>query len=381
MKTDITRLIALGVALAASLSLGTFNAAANLEVSASVAISGPADFYEPLGPSGTWVEVGNYGRCWHPAHVVAEWRPYCDGTWVWTDCGWYWESDEPWAWACYHYGTWVDDPAVGWVWVPGIEWAPAWVSWRVGGGHIGWAPCAPVGVVVVAPWFVFVEENHFHERHRPSTVIINTTTIINNTTVINNVGKRENRNVGGRQQTVVVNNGPDVNHIEKVSGKKIKPITIAEADHHTPVPPTLKHKGNQPAEKSVSAPANPGQPKEQTDNHPKERRIDQPVVTPEHKLPPAPAPELPNKPVTSDRNLPAEKHEVIIPQQPPAHEVPMTPQPVPPTKREIVPPAHEVIPPHQPPLHDIPPVRPDNGGGNERNSEPAHDRDNDKHHD
>ncbi|OYW70743.1 MAG: hypothetical protein B7Z37_29805 [Verrucomicrobia bacterium 12-59-8] len=30
-----------------------------------------------------------------------------------------------------------------WVWVPGYEWAPAWVSWRQTQGQIGWAPLPP----------------------------------------------------------------------------------------------------------------------------------------------------------------------------------------------------------------------------------------------
>jgi hypothetical protein len=31
----------------------------------------------------------------------------------------------------------------GWVWVPGSEWAPAWVSWRESDDYIGWAPLPP----------------------------------------------------------------------------------------------------------------------------------------------------------------------------------------------------------------------------------------------
>src|SRR5438046_3143232 len=159
-----TLLKALLIGLAGGLSLSGFRASADLEVSAAVQISAKADFYEPLSPHGTWVEVGSYGRCWHPAHVAVEWRPCCEGSWVWTDCGWYWSSDEPWGWACYHYGSWVEDPSYGWVWVPEIEWAPAWVYWRTGGDYIGWAPCPPPGVVVAPALFVFVDVHRFHER-------------------------------------------------------------------------------------------------------------------------------------------------------------------------------------------------------------------------
>jgi hypothetical protein len=92
--------------LAGSLSLDGFNARADLEVSASVSIHAQADFYTPLSAHGAWVEVGSYGRCWRPASIAVDWRPYCNGHWDWTDCGWYWVSEEPWAWACYHYGNW-----------------------------------------------------------------------------------------------------------------------------------------------------------------------------------------------------------------------------------------------------------------------------------
>src|SRR5213592_3500961 len=174
MKATLNSLLAglLGMA-----NLAVFNASAELEVSASVSIHAAADFYAPLTPDGVWVEVGSHGRCWRPSHVAVGWRPYCDGHWEWTDCGWYWVSDEPWAWACYHYGSWVYD-AGGWFWVPGVEWAPAWVSWRVGGGHIGWALIGPRGVIVAPSLFVFVDGPRFHERIRPNTVIVNNTTII-----------------------------------------------------------------------------------------------------------------------------------------------------------------------------------------------------------
>src|SRR6185436_20017344 len=126
-----THLNILTLALLGGLTLGSWNARADLEVSTSVRISAVAQFHAPLTPHGSWIEVGSYGRCWRPSGIAVSWRPYCYGSWAWTDCGWYWESDEPWTWACYHYGSWVVDSHHGWVWVPGIEWAPAWVSWRI----------------------------------------------------------------------------------------------------------------------------------------------------------------------------------------------------------------------------------------------------------
>jgi len=224
-----TRLRFCLVAILGTLSLNQVRA--DLEVSASVTVHSAADFDAPLATHGSWVEVGSYGHCWRPAGVAVQWRPYCDGEWVWTDCGWYWASDEPWGWACYHYGCWVYDPVYAWVWVPGVEWAPAWVSWRVGGGYVGWAPLPPHGVAIAAaaPQFVFVETGRFTDPVRPRTVIVNNTTILNRTTVINNI-TRETRNLGGpAPQRVVVNEGPGLTAVQKATAKNLHAVPIREA--------------------------------------------------------------------------------------------------------------------------------------------------------
>src|ERR1035438_241235 len=144
------------------------------DVSVGVEINSPNDFTEPLLGHGTWLDVGSYGRCWHPYGVDATWRPYCDGTWVSTDQGWYWQSDEPWSWACYHYGRWANDPYYGWVWAPDTVWGPSWVCFREGGGYCGWAPLPPGSVfgprgelvfgTLPNDSFVFIGERHFGER-------------------------------------------------------------------------------------------------------------------------------------------------------------------------------------------------------------------------
>jgi hypothetical protein len=107
-------------------------------------------FEGSLAPYGQWLVLAPYGRVWRPVGVSPGWRPYLHGYWAWTDDGWFWASDEPWGWATYHYGRWAFDPSLGWVWVPGYEWAPAWVVWRSGGGYVGWAPLLP-GIEV---WWV-----------------------------------------------------------------------------------------------------------------------------------------------------------------------------------------------------------------------------------
>jgi len=224
MKTCLTVLI---MGLAGSLGLGLPDIRAAVEFSAGLEIHATADFYAPLAPYGAWVTIGSYGRCWRPIHVEADWRPYCYGQWEWTDCGWYWESGEPWAWACYHYGSWVFDPNYGWLWIPGTEWAPAWVVWRESDDYIGWAPCGPGGVVVAPSLFVFVDFHHFRDPIRPRTVIVNNTTIINRTRVINNI-RRETLRFDGVAQRVVINRGPGVDPIQRATGAKFTPRPITE---------------------------------------------------------------------------------------------------------------------------------------------------------
>ncbi|HEU4384438.1 MAG TPA: DUF6600 domain-containing protein [Anaeromyxobacteraceae bacterium] len=99
-------------------------------------------FQQALAPYGQWINVSPYGMVWRPS-VPAGWRPYYYGHWAWTNEGWLWISDEPWGWGPYHYGRWLFDASWGWLWVPGYQWAPAWVSWRYSAEAVGWAPLAP----------------------------------------------------------------------------------------------------------------------------------------------------------------------------------------------------------------------------------------------
>ena len=103
---------------------------------------GPETFESGLSSYGAWVTADRYGRVWRP-HATAGWRPYYYGRWEWTTEGWLWVSDEPFGWAVYHYGRWAFDDSYGWIWVPGYQWAPAWVTWRTSGDVVGWAPLAP----------------------------------------------------------------------------------------------------------------------------------------------------------------------------------------------------------------------------------------------
>jgi hypothetical protein len=139
---------------------------ADVDVSVDLATPGATatfdTFHDGLASHGEWVTMPQYGRVWRPAGVAAGWRPYYYGRWEWTDEGWLWVSDEPWGWATYHYGRWAFDNGYGWVWVPGYQWAPAWVTWRYSPDYIGWAPLGPgfsvyvTSYPVVYSWWTFV---------------------------------------------------------------------------------------------------------------------------------------------------------------------------------------------------------------------------------
>jgi len=184
MKTRFWLMIAGALALAALL------AAPGLPVPGAdrLGLSGAAlaqetididTFYDELAPYGQWVWHPRFGYVWLPEDVAPDWRPYTVGHWVSTEeYGWYWESNEPFAWAVYHYGRWGYDPDYGWFWVPGDTWAPAWVQWRYDDQYVGWAPIgpqragyaygAPVGYEPpIAESWVFVRPRYLTSRTIP----------------------------------------------------------------------------------------------------------------------------------------------------------------------------------------------------------------------
>ncbi len=189
-----------------------------------------------LAPAaGIWVQDAEYGWVWIPRARPADWYPYSVGHWVNTDCGWYWvaEGDEAeWGLITYHYGCWHRHLRLGWIWVPGTLWAPAWVSWRWGGGYCGWAPIPPrigrLGICsareidrrVTADQYVYVEARWVGEpgvcshRIRPDATVFNRTANITRITVVN-----------GR----AVNRGADVAEIERASNRKYGQAKFAEA--------------------------------------------------------------------------------------------------------------------------------------------------------
>ena len=123
-------------------------------------------FYDNLAPYGQWIYDPQYGNVFVP-YEDPSFRPYTRGYWVMTEYGNTWVSEDPWGWACYHYGRWTFNSYYGWIWIPGYEWAPAWVSWRWGRGYSGWAPLGPGiyagdGYYCPDTWWVFVEPRYMY---------------------------------------------------------------------------------------------------------------------------------------------------------------------------------------------------------------------------
>jgi hypothetical protein len=282
-------------------------------------IQSSADFYNPLAPYGSWVDTPSYGRCWRPANIEPGWRPYTVGHWEWTDVGWYWASDEPFAWACYHYGYWVTDPYYGWIWVPGTQWAPAWVAWREAPDYIGWAPCGYGALAPADSYFVFVDVHHFHDHLGPRSVIFNDPRIITRTHLVRNF-RREDHDFDGVRRTVFANPGPGIAPIQRASGTRVTARPVREVVRQTPVPENARRtlaqprdqrqRANTPPSQAVPAPTGREQPRLYREAPPaqvpptgrEEPRLYREVPNPQPV--PHPAPVLPERPSTRPQVVP-----------------------------------------------------------------------------
>lgn len=194
-------------------------------------------FYRSLAPYGEWIEIEPDFYVWKPIAIRYGWRPYWDGRWVWTRFGWYWVSYEPFGWIVFHYGRWYFDDYYGWIWIPGYEWAPAWVEWRYNDSYIGWAPLPPyasfrigVGIYFTKKWhhpvhhWVFIKYKHFHRE---------------NPTRYYEDSRRVERFFGNTRQAIdyrfendrIINRGVEPTYIEQKTGRRIKQAEIIETQN------------------------------------------------------------------------------------------------------------------------------------------------------
>src|SRR5512135_373979 len=202
--------------------------------------------YDYLAPFGTWSNLDPYGYVWCPRNMGYGWRPYSDGHWIWSDYGWCWDSDLDWGWMPFHYGRWGWDDDCGWFWSPGTVWGPAWVFWRTGDFYCGWAPIPPgiefgVGVDfdalalgVPINFWVFVNGSHFldPDLRRFALPYERNATVVRMTEFRNRYDFR-----GGR----MINEGIDVDSIQRLTGRPVTRYTLADSDR----PGSARVSGNQ----------------------------------------------------------------------------------------------------------------------------------------
>ena len=146
--------------------------------------------YEELDAYGTWITEPGYGALWMPTHVGANWVPYREGRWAWVSpWGWTWIDNEPWGYAPFHYGRWVQ-VRDRWCWYPGRRvdrqaWAPALVGW-IGGS--GFSVTVSSGASTPAlGWYPLAPEERFHPWYRASNTYVNRVNVIVNNVTVNNV--------------------------------------------------------------------------------------------------------------------------------------------------------------------------------------------------
>lgn len=194
--------------------------------------TGYTTFYNKLEPYGDWIGTNDYGYVFHPREAASSvrWRPYTDGRWVYTDAGWTWISEEPFGWATYHYGRWTRLRGIGWVWVPGSQWAPAWVSWRKSSDYVGWAPLPPEARfdqrTGIRNWsdsyydvgpdqYCFVASREFGAPRAEQTLLPpeRNVAIINQTTNITNITYKN---------TTIVNEGPSYDELRAISREPVQ---------------------------------------------------------------------------------------------------------------------------------------------------------------
>jgi hypothetical protein len=204
-------------------------------------------FYTSLKPHGRWVRHPRYDWIWKP-RVSRGWRPYTVGRWRHSKkYGWLWDSSEPYGAIVFHYGWWDRDAQGDWFWAPGYVWSPAWVVWKKGSTHAGWAPVPPdrywgrrVSVEISVSWepryeppptyWAFVEFRHITAPSLTQVVVapqnnviyIDKSKTIHNTTIVN--------------QTIV-NQGLDPRALErdhKVKVEDTEPAVVRQSERPSP---------------------------------------------------------------------------------------------------------------------------------------------------
>ncbi|HTX87349.1 MAG TPA: DUF6600 domain-containing protein [Bacteroidales bacterium] len=189
-------------------------------------------FYDELTPYGSWVDNPDYGYVWVP-DCGTDFYPYATaGHWVYTGYGWTWVSDYPWGWAPFHYGRWYWDNYYGWAWIPGTDWGPGWVTWRQCDGFFGWAPLPPAfnlawaygwNYRIPARQWVFLPDRYFgrNDMDRYYMNRSDNDRLYNRSVVLNNIQS-------DRQRNTRYYAGPDPKLVRNVTGRDVRTVEIRD---------------------------------------------------------------------------------------------------------------------------------------------------------
>lgn len=187
------------------------------------------------------VDAGVY-FVWRPASDLAVsiasgeppvYIPYSNGQWLYTDQGWYFKAPTPEEEITSHYGRWAYNDALGWVWVPGRVWSPAWVDWRENDNYVAWAPVPQyvylTGSTLDVPTiddnkYVIVEKKNFTEPQLFKYMYLEN----KNKVMIKEMKKIDGVMVINR---TVIDKGPEVSVIEKETGKTIQKVKVNKSDN------------------------------------------------------------------------------------------------------------------------------------------------------
>ncbi len=102
------------------------------------------EFAQRWGNVGEWLWDDLYGYIWRPfldqmIYPAGSWGPYNYGHWAEVAGSMFWVPEEPWGWIPYHLGLWQWDRKLGWFWLPGSVFAPAWLAWdELDGYYYAW---------------------------------------------------------------------------------------------------------------------------------------------------------------------------------------------------------------------------------------------------
>jgi hypothetical protein len=228
-----------------------------------------------LDDYGTWKENSEYGNVWVPNDQGDDFQPYSNGNWMYQQpYGWTWVGYEPWGFAPYHYGRWVQG-GWGWGWAPGpyAYWgspyyAPAMVAWFGGpgfgigwGGGFGfgggWGWCALGWGEPFHPWY-HGGRGYFNRVNIHNTRITNINNYYNNRGTINNHYANSSRGLVATNGKTISNGMPVRNNRASLNNSQRAQMTQHPAATHelgNQLRPTAQGRvGAQAANRNAAAP-------------------------------------------------------------------------------------------------------------------------------